>query len=72
MESRRKKKKKMCYGDDSGLQNVQSESTNWGLTEISNIFYKVTFVQSFMLVPLNEVYWCILTHTNLTMNKIKY
>ena len=66
------KKKKMCYGDDSGLQNVQSESTNWGLTEISNIFYKVTFVQSFMLVPLNEVYWCILTHTNLTMNKIKY
>ena len=62
----------MCYGDDSGLQNVQSESTNCGLTEISNIFYKVTFVHSFMLVPLNEVYWCILTHTNLTMNKVKY
>ena len=39
---------------------------NWGLTKILNIFIKATIVQSSMLVPLNEVPYCILTHTNLT------
>ena len=42
-------------------------SINWGLTEVSNIFNKATIVQSFMLEPLNKVYWCILTHTNLNI-----
>ena len=60
-----RRKKKKCYGDDSGLYNVQPESRNWGLTEISNTFNKATILESFILVPLNEAYWCILTSTNL-------
>ena len=33
--------------------------------------YKLaTLVEIFMLVPLNEVYWCILIRTNLTNIKL--
>ena len=61
---------KMCYEDDSVLQNVQPKPRNWGFTKISNIFNKATIVEIFLLVLLNEVYWCILTRTNLTNIKV--
>ena len=61
------RRKKMCYWDDYGLWNAQTESRNWGLTQISNIFNKATIVESFMLVPLNEVYWCISVRTDLAI-----
>ena len=38
--------------------------------KISNIFNKATIVEIFLLVPLNEVYWCILTRTNLTSPEV--